>query len=106
MQAFTDEKVNDPEVKKLMSRITTTQDSENAGLDARVEVEVKTGKVYSEYSNILNEIPELDVKKNKIGDKFTDLCEPILGNAKTQKLMEAISNLEELKDMNSLIELI
>jgi 2-methylcitrate dehydratase PrpD len=106
LQAFTDEKVNDPEVKKLMSKITTTQGSDNAGLDARVEVETNTGDVYSAYSNILNEIPELDEKKSKIEDKFTDLCEPILGKQKTRELVEVITNLEKLEDINSLIELI
>jgi hypothetical protein len=71
-----------------------------------VEVETNTGDVYSAYSNILNEIPELDEKKSKIEDKFTDLCEPILGKQKTRELVEVITNLEKLEDINSLIELI
>jgi hypothetical protein len=76
------------------------------GMDARVEVETNNGEVYSDYSSILNEVPELDVKRKKIKEKFTDLCEPILGNQKTRKLMETISKMEEIKDMNSLIDLL
>ena len=106
LQAFTEEKVNDPKIKELMAKISTTQDPEMTGMDARVEVETNNGEVYSDYSSILNEVPELDVKRTKIKEKFTDLCEPILGSQKTRKLMEAISKMEEIKDMNSLIDLL
>ena len=106
LQAFTDEKVNDPKIKELMPKISTTQDSERTGMDARVVVETKNGEVYSDYADILNEVPELEVKITKIREKFTDLCEPILGSQKTQKIMGAISHMEEVKDMNALIDLL
>jgi 2-methylcitrate dehydratase PrpD len=104
LQAFTEEKVNDPKVKEVMAKISTTQDAEMTGMDAKVEVETNKGEVYSAYSDILNEVPELEVKIAKIKEKFTDLCEPILGSHKTQKLMQAISKMEEIGDMNSLID--
>ncbi len=106
LQAFTDERVNDPAVKELMSKISTALDTGKTALEATVEVETKAGNVYTADSDILNEIPELDVKTTKIRDKFIDLCEPVLGNQKTRKLLETISTLEDVKDMNSLIELI
>jgi 2-methylcitrate dehydratase PrpD len=104
LQAFTEEKVNDPKVKEVMAKISATQDAEMTGMDAKVEVETNKGEVYSAYSDILNEVPELEVKIAKIKEKFTDLCEPILGSHKTQKLMQAISKMEEIGDMNSLID--
>jgi 2-methylcitrate dehydratase PrpD len=104
LQAFTEEKVNDPKIKDLMAKITTIQDPEMTGMDARVEVETNDGKVYSAYSDILNEVPELEEKIMKIKEKFTDLCEPILGGEKTQELMQTITKMEEINDMNSLID--
>jgi 2-methylcitrate dehydratase PrpD len=104
LQAFTEEKVNDPKIKDLMAKITTIQDPEMTGMDARVEVETNDGKVYSAYSDILNEVPELEEKITKIKEKFTDLCEPILGGEKTQELMQTITKMEEINDMNSLID--
>ncbi|MEE8380416.1 MAG: MmgE/PrpD family protein [Thermodesulfobacteriota bacterium] len=106
LQAFTDEKVNDPKVKELMSKISAVQDSEIGGFSAKVEVEADTGKVYSGYSDIFNEIPELNIKKKKIKDKFMGLCEPVLGSQKAQKIIKAISKIEEIRDMNSLMELL
>jgi 2-methylcitrate dehydratase PrpD len=104
--AFTYEKVNDPIVKELMNKISIVQDPEIRGLDARVEVETNTGKAYSGYSNILNEIPELDVKKEKIKAKFIDLSGPVLGSQKTQMLTDIISKMEEVKDVSVLTALL
>lgn len=106
LQAFTDEKVNDPEVKELMARISTVKDSGITALDARVEIETHSGKVYSAYSNILNEIPELELKKTKIKDKFYDLAGPVLGNQKTEALTESISHMDEINNVRELIDLI
>ncbi|MCP4750016.1 MAG: MmgE/PrpD family protein [Proteobacteria bacterium] len=105
LQAFTDERVNDPEIQTFMTKISTALDPEKMALDATVEVETNDGRVFSAYSNILSEIPELQVKQAKIKDKFTDLCQPILGDQKTQKLLDAVSSLQETREMNSMIEL-
>jgi hypothetical protein len=75
-------------------------------LDARVEIENDKGDVFSAYSNILNEIPALDVKKTKIRDKFHDLAKPVLGKEKTVSLSEAVYNLDKIKDIRELINLI
>lgn len=106
LQSFTDEKVNDPEIQELMKKISTAMDPDKIALEATVEVETNSGKVYSADSDILNEIPEFDIKKVKIREKFIDLAEPVLGIQKTKTLLETILNLEEIKDMNSLIGLL
>jgi len=106
LQAFTDEKVNDSKIQELMAKIITREDPEMFALDARVEIENDTGEVFSAYSNILNEIPALDVKKTKIRDKFHDLAEPVLGEEKTVSLSEAVYNLDKIKNIRELINLI
>ena len=106
LQAFTDEKVNDSKIQELMAKIVTKKDPEMFALDARVEIENDKGDVFSAYSNILNEIPALDVKKTKIRDKFHDLAEPVLGEEKTVSLSEAVYKLDKIKDIRELIDLI
>lgn len=106
LQAFADEKVNDPDVQELMTRISTSKADDISGLAARVEIETTAGKTYSAVYNINKEIPDLAGKKEKIKDKFTDLAEPVLGRDKTLKVMEAIDHLKEIEDVNSLIEVL
>jgi len=103
MQAFTDQKVNDPAVRELMNRITVSRDESMEALEARVTVHTDNGKVYSGFSDILEQIPDLETKKAKIKDKYSDLCGPVLGDAKTNGLAETILSLERLANVRELI---
>ena len=103
MQAFTDEKVNDPEVREYMKKISLELDQDFKMVDARVEVEINSGKVHSRVVNVIEDIPELELKRSKIKDKFTDLCSPILGDKKTEGLVEAILSLEKIDNMQTFI---
>ena len=106
LQAFTDEKVNDPAIQKLMAKISTHQDNHIQALDAEVELTTLDGRVFNAYSDIFKEIPELDVKKNKIASKFKDLCEPVLGASKTTGLLDQIIKIEDINRMNTLLEML
>ncbi|MDY6935120.1 MAG: MmgE/PrpD family protein [Spirochaetota bacterium] len=104
MQAFTDEKVNDQKIKDLMTKISLVLDDQKLGLESTVEIETKDGRVNSAFSDILQEIPEYEVKKDKIKAKFLDLCSPILGEAKTIEIVEDIFSLENQANMKGFIE--
>ena len=106
MQAFTDEKVNAPEVRELMDKISLEVDDNLASLEARIELETKKGKVYSGVADIIKDIPELNVKEVKIKSKFVDLCDPVLGSQRTEELMEAVLSLEKIESMKSIVELV
>ena len=104
MQAFTNEKVNAQKVKKLMENISIGLDKEVTTLGSRVEMETVAGKVYTRFADIMKDIPRLEIKKARIKDKFTDLCTPLLGDEKTEKLMETIILLEKVDNIQTLIE--
>ena len=106
MQAFTDEKVNDPEVQDLMKKIKILPEKDCVLVMAKVDIETNTGKVYSHISDVNKEVPRLDVKKAKIIDKFKDLCEPVMGDGKTADVIDAILSLEKMGTMKTLIELL
>jgi 2-methylcitrate dehydratase PrpD len=106
MQAFTDEKVNAPEIRELMKKISLEVDEKPASLEARIELETKAGKVYSRVTDIIKDIPELNVKEVKIKSKFVDLCDPVLGQKRTEELMEAALSLEKIESMKSIVELV
>jgi 2-methylcitrate dehydratase PrpD len=103
MQAFTDERVKDPEVQGFMKKITVVKDEKKIALEADVEVETTTGKVYSASSDILQEVPALEVKKEKIREKFEDLVSPVLGKRKTGEVRDTILSLDKLEDIAPLV---
>jgi 2-methylcitrate dehydratase PrpD len=106
MQAFTDEKVNDPAIKGLMEKISivAVPDSSILGLAAKVEVETLSGKRFEGFNDIMNEIPALDIKRQKVQDKFINLCAPLWDGKQTEKIAKTILALEEVNNMKVLIE--
>lgn len=104
MQAFTDAKVNNPAVRELMNKITVSLDESMEALEAKVTVCTDDGRVYSGFSDILQQIPDLDTKKIKIKDKYTDLCGPVLGDTETNALAETIRSLEHVANIRDLTE--
>ena len=102
MQAFTDAKVNDPEIQTLMRKISTVLDEGQAGLGATVEVETTEGRIHTGSSDILQEVVELGLKREKIQTKFEDLCLPVMGKRRMEEVRGAIFSLERLEDLNLL----
>jgi len=106
MQAFTDEKVNDPAVRTIMKKINVINDPKIMALESIVEVEVNNGKSFNAFSDILQQTPSLEVKKERVASKFLDLCEPVLGKKKSlalKKKIEAMDTLQDMKDMAKIL---
>jgi len=103
-RAFTDEQVNDPAVRALMNKIRVSLDPEMKALESRVEVETRDGTVRSGFSDILQQIPPLAVKQDRVRSKFMDLCAPVAGEGRARSLAEAIERLDGLPSMRPLAE--
>ena len=106
MQAFTDEKVNDPQVQDYMKKISLHLSDKMDLLEAKVDVETDSGKTYTKTIDVMKDIPDLETKKTKIKTKFMDLCPPVLGEDKAEKLIKAIESLEDIKNMQTFIDII
>lgn len=101
---FTDEKVADQAVRSLMEKISVSRDPAMIGLESRVEVETNTGTVYEKYSDILQETPPLETKRQRVMGKFNDLCEPLLGAKRAARVAGAVSAIEQVKNMRILTQ--
>jgi 2-methylcitrate dehydratase PrpD len=99
IQAFSDEMVRDPEVRRLMEKITVEHDPAMLALEAMVELETVDGSTFSGFSDILQKTPPYEVKQERVRSKFQDLCEPALGAKRTTKLAGKIAALEKVRDM-------
>jgi len=104
IRAFTDEKVNDPKIRKFMKRISVALDEKLTKLEERVEIEVESGAKYTKTWDVRKEIPEIRSKRAKVEDKYIDVCSSVLGKRKTKHLMELILSLEKLDNMKEFIE--
>ncbi|MEW6439323.1 MAG: MmgE/PrpD family protein [bacterium] len=103
-QSFTDEKVRDPRVRELMHQIRVTLNPEFKAVEARVEVETKTGEVFSGFSNVLQQTPPLNLKRERVASKYLDLCGQAVGKERAQKIDEEILELESLGNMKPFAE--
>ena len=104
MQAFTDEKVHDPGIREFMKKIDLSLDENMQALEATVVVKTVEGEEYSGFADILEQVPDLELKRKKIGEKFQDLCEPVLGKETTKDLGNAISVLEGIENVKAMVE--
>ncbi|MDI6741113.1 MAG: MmgE/PrpD family protein [Smithella sp.] len=102
MKAFTDEKVNDPAVRAIMKKINVINDPKMQALESLVEVETTNGKCFQAFSDILQQIPSLEVKKERVASKFLDLCEPVLGKKKSLDLKKKIETMDKLRNMKNM----
>ena len=81
------------------------QNEKYIGLEAEATVITNKGEKFTQFSDILQEIPDLVEKKEKIHLKFIDLCTPYLGQSKTKILEKAIDSLENLSNINELMSI-
>ena len=104
MRAFTDALVNESAVQALMKKITVINDPEMKALESLVEVETHQGKSFNAFSDILQQIPSLEVKKERVASKFLDLCGPVLGKRRSLALKKKIEAMDTLQDMGDMAE--
>ncbi|MFO7557231.1 MAG: MmgE/PrpD family protein [Desulfobacterales bacterium] len=103
-QSFTDEKVNDPEIKQMMKKITVVLDPEKTALESSVEIETVDGKRYNGFSDILQHIPPLKIKKDRVRMKFFDLFGAVFNAKKAEQTAEKIDQLEKIENMKDFME--
>jgi 2-methylcitrate dehydratase PrpD len=105
LAAFTNEKVNDPEIKEFMEKVTiaVTDDIRDMSWTARAKIEDQSGEVYESEVDVGTKIYGIEVKKERIGAKFADLCTPVLGSETTKDLAELLSSMDKLDNVRGFV---
>ena len=100
------ERMSDPKVLDLRSRITLIGDPElsraQPDYQAIVEVTTKDGRNLVERVTSFRGRAENPLTTGEVGEKALDLMEPILGQAQSKELIDAINNLESLPSVREL----
>jgi 2-methylcitrate dehydratase PrpD len=103
-QSFTDEKVNDPEIRGMMKKITVVLDPGKTALESSVEIETTDGRRYKGFSDILQQIPPLETKKDRVRKKFFDLFGTVFNEKKVEQTADKIDSLERIEKMEDFIK--
>lgn len=108
MAEFAQERVLDPETVALMRRVKVEPDPELSAIapakrPAIVEIQAKDGQVYSHRVDFRKGDPENPPSLKELEDKFRDLASASLTGAEIESTLEAISHLENVSDVSSLL---
>ncbi|MGH7067277.1 MAG: MmgE/PrpD family protein [Acetobacteraceae bacterium] len=95
LDAFCPERLRDPEVQALMSRIEMAIDPECEALFPRrrsavVEVETKGGRSLRHFQRTRKGDPEAPLSDAELDDKFFELAVPVIGRASAATLLSSL----------------
>jgi len=103
--AFSDERMNDPDVRALLSKIEVVADPELSKnypnqRAAHVEIELNDGTLHKHFQPTRKGDPEMPLTDDELNEKYLELAEPVLGAADAKKLLEALWTCEKLADVD------
>jgi 2-methylcitrate dehydratase PrpD len=103
LQEYTDEAVNDPDVKRVRERTTAVGDPSLTEDQAHVEVELVTGARVARFVQQSLGNVHRPMTDRQLEDKFRDQAARVLPGAQVDALIEQCWRIEELADVQTLI---
>jgi hypothetical protein len=85
-----------------MKKINVINNPKMQALESLIELETNEGKNFQAFSDILQQIPPLEIKKERVASKFIDLCEPVLGKKKSIALKKKIETMDKIRNMKNM----
>lgn len=104
LNAFQPDRLNDPDVRALMKKIELVADPElSKGYPnqraAHVEIETADGRKFAHFQPTRKGDPELPLTDAELNDKFLELAMPVIGDATSRQLLDALWALEKRKNV-------
>lgn len=111
LEQYSEEAINHPEVKELMKKVKCFNNKE---LDkefpqkwpAEVEIETTDGKKYFEHIDFPKGDPENPLSWDEMIDKFRYVSLPVYSKDRQDKIIGVVRNLERLKTVKELMQLL
>lgn len=108
MDQFAEEKIGEPQIKELMSKITLESDSEffkkyPDTLAAQVEIKTKDGRFFKDEAIYPKGHPQNPLSQEEIKEKFRKLALYTLPEEQAKMIIHLIFNLEKLAKIEELI---
>ena len=105
IETYTDENVKKPALVDLFQKVTIVPKDDLKRMAAEVTVHTKDGIVHRGTYDAGIPAKDLSAQWQKLSAKFRGCVEPVLGTAKTEKIIEAVRTLETAKDVSVLTAL-
>jgi 2-methylcitrate dehydratase PrpD len=104
---FTDARLNNPEILRLMHIISLKADPELTRVypqkwPARVEIALANGKIYRGYCEYPKGDPENPLSERELIEKFNKLCGDILPGDEKERIVDLALNLEKVADVTNI----
>jgi 2-methylcitrate dehydratase PrpD len=105
---FVDSKVRERKVVELMKRVTLVVDDELEALGydqvrSRIRIKLKNGKIIEGRYDMARGHPEKPMSWAELGDKFRDCAGLVLPRKNTDRAIQLVERLEELKSLRPLL---
>jgi 2-methylcitrate dehydratase PrpD len=105
---FVDSKVRERKVVELMKRVTLYVDDELEALGydqvrSRIRIRLKDGKIIEGRYDVARGHPEKPMSWAELGDKFHDCAGLVLPRKNTDRAIQLVERLEELKSLRPLL---
>jgi len=107
LEKFAPEKINNPEIKKIIEKVEISVKDELTKLHpekwpARVEIYTKDNRIYKEGFDYPKGAPENPLSYEELQQRFINFSTPTIGPSKANNLMEKILKIEEMVNVNQL----
>ena len=106
LREVTDEKVNDPKIRRLMKLVRVSYTDEPLPPSDTVTVRLEDGKEYSQSVEKARGIYELPLSDEEIASKYRDCAGTVLPADKVEQTLELLLNLERLPKVSELMDLV
>jgi 2-methylcitrate dehydratase PrpD len=113
---FTDEKVQDPQARRLMAKVRVEvppelsreamQHVNSIAAPAFIEIRLKDGTVLKKRQDHYRGAPEQPLSAEDVAGKFRDCADGVLGPAMAARALDVMQNLETLEDGAGLARLV
>lgn len=103
LRQFTDERVQDPQVVDLRSRVRVHEDSSRAKDAAGVRITLHDGRVLTREVAHNKGTPGNPMTDAEVEEKFLDLATPVVGEQAAADLLRTCWDLERLDDVTTLL---
>jgi 2-methylcitrate dehydratase PrpD len=105
LNAFLEDRMNDPDVRALMKKIEVVADPElSKGYPqqraAQVEIETNDGRTLAHFQPTRKGDPEMPLTDEELDDKFLELATPVIGEAGARALLAQLWRTETLASVD------
>ena len=109
LDAFSQDRLADPAVRRLMQRITVSVDPALDALfprqrAARVTVRMRTGHLFEHLQTTRKGDPDAPLSDDELAGKFRELTAPVLGASGTERLLSALWAAERAESPRAWLE--